>query len=493
VARWLDDVAYHIPGAVRIALQRNPYFVDSPVDSHWYPAGAETFAAILVLASGSINSTNATGAICFAGLCLLVYFFAGLWTSDRVGRLSSVLCLASIPLLLAQCLAFYVDIHFTFVVLASLYLQCLALQRRRAQYAWGALAAAVSAASLKYAGLAALLVLATGCFACVALARPPRRPGWRVSLLLAATIAFTSGFYARNWSARGNPLYPVPLPAWLRPVAATIGTVYEEDPDLLAAAQGSRQVSSFPHPWIPASWPRVALKPDMTDDGFGAAGSLALLGTAVSLLFLPRLGGGARRAWILVVAESVLLVGLFPGLASTPRYVLFLPAVASLSPAVLTAMTRSRLSRAAVDAFHLLIVVASAVYCWANLLGPGGEWTSVREAAALLVPYRPDGRRAIPYAQAGHLRIGYTSGFNNMIALLYDRDLSNELVPLHFRNYPFNHGRQIATEEDFIAYVRSLDLDYIQIFDPRYPGAELLRRHFPDKVWLWQGSGVARP
>ena len=50
------------------------------------------------------------GALCFAALCVLMYRFAGLWTRDRVARLSAVLCLASIPLLLAQCLAFYVDI-----------------------------------------------------------------------------------------------------------------------------------------------------------------------------------------------------------------------------------------------------------------------------------------------------------------------------------------------------------------------------------------------
>ncbi len=125
-----------------------------------------------------------------------------------------------------------------------------------------------------------------------------------------------------------------------------------------------------------------------------------------------------------------------------------------------------------------------------------GSWTSGActaggEAPAPLSPQRV---RAIGYAQAGHLRIGYTSGYANLIALLYDRGLTNELVPLHYRNCPVNHGREFATAAEFLAHVRSLDPDYIQILDPHYPGADLPQRELSHEVWVWdRASGTNRP
>lgn len=61
--------------------------------------------------------------------------------------MSCVLCAASIPLLLAQCLAFYVDIHLALLACAALYPQSSALVRRDAQRAYAALALAILAAS----------------------------------------------------------------------------------------------------------------------------------------------------------------------------------------------------------------------------------------------------------------------------------------------------------------------------------------------------------
>jgi len=486
IARGLDDVAYHIPGAVRIAQHANPYFVDSPVDSHWYPAGAETLAALPIAAIGSINATNVTGGLCFVAVCLAVYAAAGLWTRDLAARLAAAVAAAGIPLLLAQCLAFYVDIHLALLAFGALGLQARGYLGRSAQPAWLALALALLLPSVKYGGLAYLLVIAPGCLFCAWRAWPPRRPGPATAALLALALAFTAGFYVRNWLERGNPLYPIGLPAWLRPVAALSPAPYEADEELLGKAATTRQSSRFPQPWLPRSWGEVRLRPDMTDDGFGASGALALLATLATLLLARRLDPGRRGAWLLLLLQVAAIVAVIPTGASGPRYVLVAPLVASLSPAVLMAVSAgSRALSAAARAFQLALVGAVWVFVGANLLGGGDEWTRLSQAAARLSPYQPHGLRAIGYAQAGHLRIGYTSGFANMIALLYDRELSNQLVPLHYRNYVFNRGPEFASAEEFVAHVRSLELDYIQIFDPNYPGADLLQQHFPEKVWRW--------
>src|SRR5437870_863959 len=79
ICAFIDVSGYHVPNAVRIAQHLNPYWVDSPVDSHWFPAGAETLVAVLVALTGSLNVTNLSGAACFLTLVLLMCRFASLW------------------------------------------------------------------------------------------------------------------------------------------------------------------------------------------------------------------------------------------------------------------------------------------------------------------------------------------------------------------------------------------------------------------------------
>jgi len=483
IARGLDDVSYHIPVAVRVARYLNPYFVDTPVDSEWFPTGGETFAAVFVYLTGSIYSTNLSGALCLAGLCTLTYFAAGLWTKELDARASAVLCVASVPVLLGQCLAFYVDIHFALLVCGALWLQAAALIRGRSGYLWASVALAVASASIKQSGLYAAGIVVPVSLICLFLLPPPRRPTWMVAVLVAAAVLFSSGFYVRNWWLRGNPLFPFELPAWSHPLLALSPAAYE-GPERAERIVLLQRRTAVPHPWWPASWGKLRLKPDMTDDAFGAAGALALLGCAVSLVFARRLDQARRRAWLVVLAQTAVIAALVPLRGGVPRYVAFAPAVAAMSPAVLAAADGG--ARLVGQLLGVGILLNAAVFAGTNLLIDTREWTSLHQAVPLLHPYRPNGARALAYAQGGHLRIGYTSGFANMIGLLYDPGLTNELVPLHYRDYTLHHGREFGSPEEFIAHVRALDLDYIQIFDLRYPGAELLQQHFADKVHVWR-------
>jgi hypothetical protein len=478
IARWLDDTTYHIPAAVRIAHSWNPYAVDSPVEAHWFPAGAETIVALLVAATGSLNITNLSGCLCVVALTALMYRFAGLWCRDPMPRLATIGCMCCIPLMIGQSLAFYVDIHMALVVCWSLYLQCAALMRRDPQYGYYGLAVAILAASVKYSGAYFLLILVPAAAWCVWRADPPRRPRRRAILLLAVVIVFTSGWYGRNWIQRGNPVFPFEAPAWTRPVLALASAAYESDPD-------HRNVSprtAWPHPWIPRAWLQHDYKPDMTHDAFAASGVVAFTGTLLSLALWAYLPVRERNVWGFVVLVTAVLVATFPDHAQVPRYILFAPIVACLSPAVLASAVRGRRGQHAIAVLCGAICIFTFAYAYENLLAPGDEWTKLRVATSYVWPYRPNGLRQIDYAQSGHLRIGYTSGFGNSIALLYDPRLTNELIPLHYRNYPYNHGREFDSPEEFVAHVRALHLDYIHIFDEQYPGVALLRTNFPDRV-----------
>ncbi|MBI1815740.1 MAG: hypothetical protein HYR72_12225 [Deltaproteobacteria bacterium] len=481
IARWLDDTTYHIPAAVRIAHSWNPYAVDSPVDSHWFPAGAETLVAVLVWATGSLYVTNLSGALCAIAIAALMYRFAGLWSSDPLPRLATVACVCTIPLLIGQSLAFYIDIHLALLVCLSVYLQAVSLLRRDARYAYVGLTAAILTASVKYSGLQCVLVLAPASAFCVMRAAAPRRPRADAVALLAIALAFTAGWYVRNWMYRGNPIFSLAVPGWAQPLLSVSPAPYEADEVDPLHVRASPK-TGWPHPWMPQSWLTHDYKPDMTHDAFGASAVVSLACTLVSLVLLPWLPAREREVWIFTVLLATLLVVTLPSQAHVPRYILCAPLLAGLSPAVLACVASRRAARGVIEVLCVGMLALSASYAYVNLLAPGTEWTKLRVAASYLWPYRPHGLRQVGYAQPGHLRIGYTSGQGNMIALLYDPHLTNELVPLHYRNYVYNHGHEVASPEEFVARVRALHLDYIHIFDEQYPGAALLRANFPDRV-----------
>jgi hypothetical protein len=232
VALFLDDNAYHVPSAVRIAQHYNPYFVgDSPVDSHWFPAGAETLVAVLVALTGSLNTTNLSGALCAIALVVLMYRFAGVWGADGCGGLATAACASTIPLLIGQSLAFYVDVHFALLVCLAVYWQALAIRDGDPRPAYSALAAAVLLPSVKYSGLVTCFVLVPASGFCLWRAAAPRRPDAKRALILLAAAAFSAGWYVRNWLYRGNPTYPFGLPGWVRPLLALVGAPYEVDPE----------------------------------------------------------------------------------------------------------------------------------------------------------------------------------------------------------------------------------------------------------------------
>lgn len=478
VDAFIDDAGYHIPNAVRIAQHLNPYFVDSPVDSHWFPAGAETLVALPVWLTGSLNVTNLSGGLCVLALVVLMYHFAGLWCADHLGRLTSALCVATIPLMIGQSMAFYIDIHLALVVCLSLYLQCLSLVRRRAAYAYGALAVALLAPAIKYSGLFLFGILAPACAYCLWAAPRPRRPTVRTVTLLLCVALFTSGWYVRNWVSRGNPVYPFAVGTWIRPLLAVVHVPFESDPE-----HGiSSPTTAFPHPFVPQSWLTHEFTPHMTADAFGASATVAGLCALLSLPWLARLEVARRRAWIFLWIVVVLMLLLFPFGLRIPRYLLCVPVLAALGPAVLYGLATRTGARRAVTLLAAAAGVLGALYVYANLLAPGAVANNVRLAWSHLAPYTPVGGKSYPYVRRGHLRIGYTSGFSNFIAALYDPGLTNTLIPLHYKNYPYNYGHEMGSPEEFIEHVRSLQLDYIHVFDKRYPGVDLLRKAFPDKI-----------
>lgn len=478
VGLFLDDNAYHLPSAVRIAQHWNPYFVgDSPVDAHWFPAGAEALVAVFVALAGSLSLSNLSGALCAGALVVLMYRFAGLWGADRLGRLATVACTSTIPLLIGQSLAFYVDVHFALLLCLAVYWQTVAVRNHTARSAYYGLAMALLLPSIKYSGLLTGLVLVPASGFCLWQATAPRRPDVKSALAVLAAAGFSGGWYVRNWLVRGNPVYPFAVPAWIRPLLTFGGAPYEFDPEHHIISPRT----AWPHPYVPGAWLRHDYTPHMTDDAFGASVVIAG-GCAVLALALARhLTAAERRAWWFVLGICVLLITASPYGLEVPRYMLAVAVLLSLGPAVLTVIARRMGANRAAVGVSAAILAFSGVYAVQNLLTPEPVASNVCVAASCLFPYQPCGSSE-PYAARGHLRIGYTSGFGNLIAALYDPGLTNTLVPLHYKNYAYNYGREMASPEEFIRYVNSLRLDYIHVFDARYPGVDLLRQHFRDKI-----------
>jgi hypothetical protein len=291
-------------------------------------------------------------------------------------------------------------------------------------------------------------------------------------------MLFSSGWYVRNWVERGNPVFPFEVSTKFRPLLALVHVPFESDPEHTINSPRT----SLPYPLLPQAWLQPDFSPHMTADGFGTIATFAGICVLLSLLWVGNLAAEQRRAWLFLWIVVSVIVLVFPIGVQIPRYLLCLPALAALGPAVLWAEARGRRGAGAMLVLSGATLVFGLLYAYANLLAPGETWNNVRLAAVRLVPYQPAGIRHWEYVQPGHLRIGYTSGFGKFVGTLYDPHLTNTLIPLHYKNYPYNYWHEMRSPEEFVEHVRALHLDYIHIFDERYPGVDLLRQYFPEKI-----------
>lgn len=470
-----DDTAYHVPMAVETAKHLNPYYVPggSSFTSFWFPAGAETLVALVVSVTRSINSTNFSGALVFAGFLAVSYKFAELWTSDRRALMLAVLLVATVPILLAQTMAFYVDLHLNFLAYLSLYLFCRSLLRGRAADAYFGLGAAVLTASVKYQGLSFWPVLLPAGIYCALVSRRKRPGKWSV-IFLAACLLFTSGWYVRNWMAKGNPVYPFPAPDWIKPVLAVSGAPYA------APLSGpSSPDTSFPHPFIPGRLVQYKYRPYMTADAFGGGFTLSVVLVAAAGLLARRLEKPRFRMLLFLAVVSIALVAATPLSLAIPRYVLLLPAIAALAAPILVSVVRSRIA---------LALIYSSILVWGMLYVGVNLYAGDRGSQSLIAVGRvlQQGQKAqiarYDWVDEGGLRIGYVNGGDGFIGSLYDQRLTNELFQLHYADYFLDQGSEWASEVAFVTYVRGLGLDHIIIFDENAPTAQIVRDNFADLV-----------
>jgi hypothetical protein len=163
---------------------------------------------------------------------------------------------------------------------------------------------------------------------------------------------------------------------------------------------------------------------------------------------------------------------------------LFLPFLLALSPAVLHSALRAPAGRdrLAHGSINLVVLLFSGRYVFANLVDAPTARTALKATWINLAERNPMSIVRYEYVEAGGLRIGYLSSANDFIAALYDENLTNAPIPLHYKNIGAYYGREFDDVEDFIAYVEALDLDYIHIFDRDAPGAAALLERFPDKI-----------
>ncbi len=478
VRNYVDDTAYHIPIAVEIARHRNPYYVDvdSAFTSFWFPGGAETMVAVIISITHTINSTNLSGSIFFVLFLFVAYKFAGLWTSDFRVRLLCMLTTSLIPILFAQTRAFYIDIHFNFFVYLALYMYCLSLVSEDANYSYLGLGVTILSASIKYHGLLICAVLIPIGVYC-ALKFKNKLVHWRVIVILLICTAFTSGWYIRNWLFKGNPIYPLALAQPFQTLLNAIGTPYQgmDFPNLSPQAQ-------WPHPLIPRVISHYGFRPDMTDDAFGTIFPISLVMLAIAGLQMKKMPKTKLRAFICLLATTVAIIIVMPFGFSVPRYILFVPAVAALWPAMIAACTTNK--NKVYLLMSIVVVVFGMVYIQANFIERNASENILQDAVKLLQEHRRSDIVYFDFVEKGNLKIGYLGGRFAFIASLYDQRLTNELIQLHYRDYLLDKGTEFKDPGEFVRYIQSLDLDYICVFDDQAPGADIILANFPEKTFV---------
>jgi hypothetical protein len=476
VRGYLDDNGYHVPVAVEIARRHNPYYVDrlSARTAFWFPAAAETFVAVLIVLRKDIDISNLSGFLVFLFFLIAAYGFARIWSSHNNHLLLCVLLTATTPVFLGQTLAFYVDIHLNLLIYLSLYLYCLCIVTKKVQFAYLGLCSAILTASIKYHGLAFVAVLAPAGVYCIMRCRIKRPQKWTL-VLLALSVLLTSGWYLRNWLLKGNPVYPLPIPEPVQTLFGWIGNPYQAmDP-----YNNISPVSKPPHPLIPTTLVDYFYRPDMDDDAFGTGFTLSLVLFLLSLVFSRRIQPPKRQALLFLAVTSGALVIVLPQGYQVPRYVMFIPAVTALSPAILLSIFPAR---RLTYLLYTLILLWGGAYTYVNLYQDMNEKQSLPGILQNRRSEFPIGITKYDYVDEGNLKIGYLNGRFGFIGLLYDRKMTNKLVQLHYQNYRFDLGPTFERPDDFVAFVRQHHLDVIHIFDPNAPGADILKSNFPGKI-----------
>jgi hypothetical protein len=206
-ASWWDPIAYHLPIAAA-ALSRGAFAFDPGMVQSAFPALGEAAALPAYALAGSAGAAMAT---LFAGVALAITCAV---LAQRLaagsGALAAALVMSS-ALWLWLAPSFYVDIPYAAFVVAGLGVPLLwqpDAQTRASPFsvvaagaACGALAGA--AAAIKYPGLAAGVVALA-----MLLAVGPRQRVLSFGGFAAGFVALAVGWYARNFAATGDPVYP---------------------------------------------------------------------------------------------------------------------------------------------------------------------------------------------------------------------------------------------------------------------------------------------
>lgn len=476
VRGYVDDNGYHIPIAVEIARHFNPYYVDtnSTAAAFWAPGGAETFDALLIASSHTVGSTNWSGSIVLLLLLFVTYHFAGLWTDDRLVRLLCVALASIIPILLAQTLAFYVDIHLHFLVLLCMYFYSKSLITEKGRYAYLGMSTAFLTAAVKYHGLIFCVILIPIGIYCVFRAKENRLDWAGISTALISGL-YSSGWYVRNLLLKGNPIYSNPLPEALRFLPQILAIPYQslDFPNMSPA-------TLFPQPYIPKTLGPIFFAPDMAHDAFGVGFPIALAILCIAVTQAQRLPSSRRRILALLLGATVMIVVATPLQLSVPRYLLFVPVVAAMSPAILNACAPHR--KLVFPLLYAIVLILCASYVQINLLDGRTRKTMLQNDVGVLRQGRDASIAHFDFVDKGNLRIGYVNGWWGFIATLYDRNLTNQLIQLHYQNHVYNVGPGFSSPEELIKHIQSLNLDYIVIFDDTAPGVQIILSNFPDKT-----------
>lgn len=238
--------------------------------------------------------------------------------------------------------------------------------------------------------------------------------------------------------------------------------------------------TNFPHPIIPKSILYYDISPHITDDAYGLTFPISLMMFLTAMIFSANISSQQRKTLWFISIVSALVVIVMPFHLTVPRYVMFLPAITALWPSIILSNRSEK-----TGLYHLvyvLVLCLGITFIYANIIGVEDGKTITRKALSILREGKNSAIVQFDFVEKANLRIGYLNGRFGFIAALYDRRFTNQLIQLHYQDNLLDHGEPFSSPNEFVTYVRSLDLDYICIFDPKAPGAEILLNNFPEKT-----------
>ncbi len=388
-----DDYGYHLP-FIEMALQHNRLEV-FPFPAEWgmlfYPKAVELLMLVPGLLFHKLQLALWPNLIFFASIPLLVIAFGDELGFDPASTLVAALAAAFVPSAILAISTAMIDLAYAISLVIAVYFATIVIFRR--DHSWIDLTfyaasvgflPAIKGTGIVHGPVLALLVAAT---AFIVARQPDIRPWPRVWELLAsclgAFVLLGAFWYARNFAAFGNPIYPLALDF----LGLHLPGHYQVDELFPASEVGEfahwSRLRQLAHNWRETEgWSGVFYHADGRFNGMGPLWSTLFLPSSVWGIFAALLRREARVTFVLLLGWALFALAPFNFYA---RYTFFLAFFGAVGFAFMLGQVSPR-AKTALGVITMALCAFVALSCLPNaIIYP----TTVRKQLAAMYRDRP--------------------------------------------------------------------------------------------------------